>query len=465
MHRLRLKTSVFLLWIAGVCPVPAQTTMAPTDAEEAAAVAWFRAASHHFSDATPSPAEADTFVKALGEARIYGLGEATHGGHQDQAFKSAVIKALVRAGHIDMLALECNRLGATGLDQYVRGGPGDVVALLRDRNFFGIWRNDEFAGLIVWLRAWNQTARQPVRVVGVDNQNANRDVAEALAFIRLQDPSAYRRLAEPLQGMLSREGQEAKFYRWVIATPRQAFDQAATGIDAVTAELQSRRSDWGQVPGFDEALYAARVARQGMHVFEMEAGNPGVDLSTLPVEYANRRDVAMAANLEALSARQRVALWAHDSHVLSALDAQAQAHGYVTMGSELRRRIGSAYVSVGFAWSRGSFNAAVVSAANSGALAAQATLSPQSPPNDRDEDLGRVLARTDLPRFWIDLRLAPADVMAWGAKPTYRGWAGFAYDATKWQSDPDDRMALMPSHDFLVYFRTLTPSSLWPVVP
>lgn len=188
------------------------------------------------------------------------------------------------------------------------------------------------------------------------------------------------------------------------------------------------------------------------------------DSTTMPAEYVNRRDVAMAANLVNLAVDHRVALWAHDMHVLGTLDAQATAQGYVSMGSELRRQIGTDYLSVGFAWSEGSFNAASVSEATSGELAQNSELTPQSPPNSRAEDLGRVLAQTGLSRFWIDLRVAPPEIAAWGAKPMYRGTTGFVYDATKWQNDPDDRMALTPSHDLLVYFHTLTPSQLWPVV-
>lgn len=457
--------AICFLGFVVTCSAVAQTPEAATAPGEAEAIAWFKAASHPFADTTPTQLEASAFVEALGGARVYGIGEVTHGDHQDQAFKGAVIKALVRAGRVDTLALECNRLGATGLDRFARSGAGDLVALIRDKNFFRIWQDDEFADLILWLRAWNQTARRPVRIVGVDNQNANRDIAVALAFIKSRDVAAYRRLAAPLKDMLGHEAQDAKFYKWVVATPKPAFVRAEAGVDAVVATLEAHRAAWAGASGFDDAVYSARIARQGLRVFELEAGNPNVDMAALPPEYANRRDIAMAANLVALTEGHRAVLWAHDLHVLSSLDADTIAHGYVTMGSELRRSLGASYVSVGFSWSDGSFNAVPMSATTSGSFASHTDASPQVAPNDRAQDLGRVLAQAGIPRFWIDLRQAPHELATWGARPMYRGATGFVYDAAKWQTDPEDRMALLPSYDLLVYFHTITPSGMWPKLP
>ena len=431
--------------------------------DDAAAVAWLRAAAHPFADATPDRADTDALLQALGDARVYGIGEATHGDHQDQSFKVATIKALVVAGRIDTLALECNRLAATGFDAYVHGGPGDLVALIRDPSFFRTWQDDEFAGLILWLRAWNATAAHPVRVIGVDNQDANRDIRVALAFLRARDPRLAAALAAPLAPMLTPQAQGMKFYKWVIATPKPAYDTATRGVQAIDAALAAHRAAWGHLPGYDDAAYSARIAWQGLHQFDLEAGNPDVDLSGQSAEY-NRRDIAMAANLVGFTDGHRAALWAHDMHVLGGLDAGIVAQGYVTMGSELRRALGTAYVSVGFAWSEGSFNSVTMAKANSGAVAALPDWVPQTAPNQRADDLGRVLAEVGPPRFWVDLRRVPAD-QAWSGRPMYRGWSGATFNAEQWQTDPSDRIGLVPSHDVLVYFHTITPSGMWPRRP
>ena len=157
-----LTAAACLGWLAPACAAP------PTAADEAAAVDWLRTVAVPFADTTPTIAEFDRLLPRLDGARVIGIGEATHGDHQDQAFKAELIKALVRTGRIDTVALECNRAAGAAFDAYVRDGTGELTTLVRSRSFFRIWHDDEFAGLILWLRAWNTTAAMPVTVIGVD---------------------------------------------------------------------------------------------------------------------------------------------------------------------------------------------------------------------------------------------------------------------------------------------------------
>ncbi len=123
------------------------------DSREQSAVAWLRSAARPFSETEPAAEELERMLRVFDGARVIGVGEATHGDHQDQAFKAELIKALVRSGRVQVLALECNRSAGELFDAYVREGRGDPVELIRSRAFFRIWKDDEFAGLILWLRA------------------------------------------------------------------------------------------------------------------------------------------------------------------------------------------------------------------------------------------------------------------------------------------------------------------------
>jgi erythromycin esterase len=95
-------------------------------------------------------------------AQIVGIGEVTHGDHEDQTFKAELIKALVMKGQAQVLILESNRQVGADLDVYINGKGGNLPVLLRSPSFFRIWRTDEFASLILWLRAYNVQASQPV---------------------------------------------------------------------------------------------------------------------------------------------------------------------------------------------------------------------------------------------------------------------------------------------------------------
>ena len=149
--------------IALMSPAMAQD-VSPTR-DEQTAIAWLHAAATPFNDTTPSTSEFDPLLPHFDGAQVVGIGEATHGGHEDQAFKAELIRKLIESGRIDILALECNRRAAAGFDEYVTTGKGDPVALIRGNGFFPIWRDDEFAGLIIWIRAWNTASAKPVHII------------------------------------------------------------------------------------------------------------------------------------------------------------------------------------------------------------------------------------------------------------------------------------------------------------
>ncbi|TCJ38386.1 erythromycin esterase family protein [Parafrankia sp. BMG5.11] len=137
----------------GTAPATAQV-----DADEEAARRWIAINLQAFSSNSPEPSELAAITTGLEGARVIGIGEATHGSHEDLTFKAALIKQLVRGGRIDVIALEANRAVEVALDGYVRRGVGDPVALVRSPSFFRIWRTEEFVDLITWLRAWRSPA-------------------------------------------------------------------------------------------------------------------------------------------------------------------------------------------------------------------------------------------------------------------------------------------------------------------
>ncbi|MGJ3628430.1 erythromycin esterase family protein [Sphingomonas sp. MMS24-JH45] len=189
------------------------------------------------------------------------------------------------AGAIDTLALEANRVAGRGFDRYVRFGEGDPVALIRSPSFFRIWKGDEFGGLLIWLRAWNlANPDRPVRVIGIDNQDAGTDAGAALAFLgkrecRARDnPPGAVRHADDRCGRA--DGQS------LAMDPDLEAGRAAGGDGRggdVARHAGGEARGLGERPDYADALHAATVAWQNLHQFEREVGI--VDLATLPPDY------------------------------------------------------------------------------------------------------------------------------------------------------------------------------------
>jgi len=430
--------------------------------DEAAAVRWLDASAQGFSSESPPAEDLAPLAARLEGAQIVGVGEVTHGDHEDQAFKAELIKVLVTKGQAQVLILESNRKVGSDLDAYVNGKGGDLPALLRSPSFFRVWRTDEFAGLILWLRAYNLQATRPVRIIAVDVQDPGTDADLALDFVAARDPAAARQLRPAFMGLLPGPGAR-RFAVWQASVDKPRYVDAMQASVRLDQLFQAHAARWADSPDYAEAAYAARTARQAFDAFELD--NKRGDADADGMAYLGRRDRAMAANaLDRLNGRTAV-FWAHDMHVIGDIPASdGWPTGYTWMGRELRRSLGARYRTVDFAWSKGSFRAQSGSADIEGDVLKRTALVPQTLPNDRPQDLGGVLARVRFDRFWVDLRSLPAEPWAarFSATAYARGWPGWSVDPKHWNEDVSDRASLRPGVDILVWFRHITPSHLLP---
>ncbi len=398
-------------------------------ADEAAAVQWLDSSARGFTSEAPSADELTPLAASLADAQIVGVGEATHGDHEDQAFKSELIKALVQKNGVQVVILEMNHRVGVDLDAYVNGRGGDLPVLLRSPSFFRTWRTDEFAGLMIWLRAYNVEAARPVHIIGVDVQDPGADADLALRFVAARDPASATRLRKAFVGLLPGQGSQ-RFAPWQASVDKPTYLSAMQASIQLEQLFKANRLSWSKSADYAEAAYAAKTTRQALNVFELD--NQRGDTEADGSAYWGRRDRFMAANaLERLNGRTGV-VWAHDMHVIAdVLPSDGWPSGYTWMGRELKRSLGPRYLTVSFAWSAGSFRAQSLADDSASGLtegmAKRLPMVPQSPPNDLPQDLGGVLGRTHADRFWVDLRQLPQQPWAlrFAATSYYRGWEGW----------------------------------------
>jgi erythromycin esterase len=441
----------------------AAATRLPYDArDEAAARAWIAKAGHRFDPASPQPADLAPLVARLQGARVIGIGEATHGTHQDEAFKAELIKALVRAGAIDMLAIECNRAAGAGFDRYVRTGEGDPAALMRSPAFFRIWHNDEFGGLLLWLRAWNQTVTKPVRIIGIDNQDTSDDAALALRFLARHDAEVAGRIEGAMHALLpATDGKPVFLYDWLVRTEGPAFEAILAAANGLEKALTDAPAAWRGDPDYDEARYAATVARQGLWEFAGEY--LGADRSKNDAEYFGRRDVFMAENLIDRVGQGRAALWAHDAHIVSAVAPAREGTGFRNLGSSIKAKLGAAYRTVDFTWSLATLHVMSLPTGAPNPSRDSRRYSDVPLRNDHPGDFGHVFAGLPADAMWVDLAARPHTpaLDRWSERPLHRGWQGARVDPARFQ-DYDPPAAPGRGTDVLVWFRSMGPARVWP---
>jgi erythromycin esterase-like protein len=114
-------------------------------------------------------------LRAIGGAHLVLLGEATHGTHEFYVERARITQQLITEKKFTAVALEAEWADAERVDRYVRGQSDDRTAAEALRAFEDfprwMWRNQEFADLVEWIRRHNDalSANEPkVGVYGLD---------------------------------------------------------------------------------------------------------------------------------------------------------------------------------------------------------------------------------------------------------------------------------------------------------
>ena len=103
--------------------------------------------------------------------RIIGLGEATHGNAEFQQLKLDVFKLMVEKYGVRAFALEGDYGGCEVVNRYIHGGAGTAQEAAAAIGF-PIYRTEQMAQLIDWMRNYNTTAKEgeDLRFYGFDMQ-------------------------------------------------------------------------------------------------------------------------------------------------------------------------------------------------------------------------------------------------------------------------------------------------------
>lgn len=410
---------------------------------------WIR---QHAQPLSGHDAELEPLARRLAQAQVIGLGEITHGSHEDMALKARLVRLLVEQHGLRLLALEANRSVGLRLQRFIAPGTDetDVQWALRDSGIFSIYRCEPVGELLRWLQQWNRSAAEPVRIVGIDVQDPGRDARAALDALQALDPALAAPLRAPLAALLVEPAPHVSvLFPTADRAQWQRWDQAVAALQARLRELQADADA-------QDAAYAARMA---LHTFEFDVGTAGMP-TELPPEAFSRRDVAMAERLLlARRAPERAALWAHDTHVASN-SYDMYGPQAPTVGKVLRERLGQdGYQALNFSYRQASFHAHGLNAEGAPDVKAPFRLWHIGP---TPGTLGALMAASGPASFWLDLTELPAQrwAVAFRQEPWRRGAFGDGVAADQ-LAGADVGWPLGWGTDILVHLDTLSPSRLY----
>jgi len=383
----------------------------------------------------------------LSASRMAGLGEATHGSHEDALLKSLLIQAMVEHHDLRVVLLEANRTGTAGLDDYASGGPTGLLAAeaVKQAPVFRILKTEVMADLLTWLRGWNAVnADRRVRVFGIDCQDSSTDASAALAALAAVQPDAAKMLTEPLAPLLTKEARATRHDLLVKQITSAQRLEAETACRTLEAELARA--------GLTDAALTARRAWQGLNAFEHETSDGDMSLAT--PDYWTRRDIFMGENALALAGAQKSVVWGHNMHVLGGRPT-GEAEGFVPAGAVLREALGGEYAALVQDFGEAAFLA--IAEDDDSADARPVEIRRSSRPGT----LNALLREASSSSAWFDLATLPENslVQSWRSTPLGYDWYGARASIEPQEADirraaPENLM------DIMVFHSRLTPSRM-----
>ncbi len=395
----------------------------------------------------------------VGNARIIGLGEATHGTKEFFTTKHRMLEYLVTKHDFRVFAIEANWASSFALNEYVLGGTGDAKKLLQQyARVMWAWRVQEVQDLIEWMRVYNLTALNKIVFTGFDMQEPVAAVDWLVNWLEQNKSDQVTRVDELLSCIRFSLGNiisVARFSTGGIAGAKRCAAQIGT----VRQILQNRRSSFKPTE-YPTALQMTRVLEQANAYYQARF------ISGDLLEAVTIRDVFMAENAAwtEKTTAQKVVVWAHNGHVTF----NPQMHfGWKPMGAHLREQYKDTYRVWGFAFFEGSFYAQLLDSSDPARTIAAAMLglaanpSVQRVPNPGTGSFEVLFRATQIKMFMLDLRTSSTPSGTWLKKPQRLQIIGQNLPPFR-EPEPDwySYDAVLPNDfDAIIYIDQTTPST------
>ncbi len=302
-------------------------------------------------------AELGSLLERIGDARVVLIGEASHGTSEFYRMRARVTRELVAERGFSIVAAEADWPDAAAFDRYVRHHPPGPAGQPPPFTRFPVWmwRNEETANFLEWLRTWNgeQPEERRAGFYGLDLYSLYGSVHAVLDYLDDVDPGAAL-VARTRYGCLTPWQHDPAVYGQAALSP--GFRTCEAGVVAMLQDLLQKRLEYMEQDGdrFFGAVQNARLVADAERYYRtMYYGS---------VASWNLRDSHMFDTLRELLAHRgpgaKAVVWAHNSHVGNAGATEMSLRGEHNIGQLSRREFGANAFIIGFGTDHGTVAAA-----------------------------------------------------------------------------------------------------------
>ncbi|MEE6258827.1 erythromycin esterase family protein [Plantactinospora sonchi] len=290
----------------------------------------------------------------LAGARVVAIGESSHLVREFTLLRHRMTRFLVERLGFTVFGLESGFSEGLAVDDWVRGGPGDLETVADDGITYTFGRCPEMRAHLRWMRDANQAGTTPVRFAGIDVPGSTASPLPAMQNIRrylgVVDTDAVD-LVDRLAALMEKFAGEHPLPAYGAYCQLAAAER--DGITALLAELAIRFDalEWEYVPAGGAESY--EIARREVRLvclldqsFRSTAARAAGDTSHPKVA---PRDRGMAETvcwlLDRFGPGTKVVVGAHNSHIQRA-PVITPTFSLSAMGHHLASRLGGDYVAI-----------------------------------------------------------------------------------------------------------------------
>lgn len=345
-------------------------------------------ADHDFTDLLP-------LKKIIGSARVVGLGETSHGSREIFQMKHRLFEFLAAEMGFTAFAMECHWPESLAVNDYVLHGKGDPVKVLAGLG--PVWSCESVLALIRWMRTYNADPahEKKLKFFGVDVHSSG--AAHVVRYLQKVDPEFLKQ--GECAKILAKLDRSAP-YGYIYRSPEQESYTLPALLNDLLSRFDHHKEQYTKASSLEEWRVNRQLIRNIEQVVDYAIAARVSDYAAFDI-----RDRAMADNvrwiLDTEPAGTKVVYWAHNFHM-----GLTKYPGWSakSMGMYMRRMLGNDYISIGFAFDRGTFLSRDSTVASLKTRGAARCFTIGSFPGS----IGAAMSRTGIPIFMLDLRSIPA---------------------------------------------------------
>jgi erythromycin esterase len=340
---------------------------------------------HGFADLQP-------LKEIIADARVVGLGEASHGTREIFQMKHRLLEFLVTEMGFTVFAMESFWSDGLAVNDYVLYGKGDLTRLMA--GMYVVWDTQEVLALIEWMRTYNANPahRKKVKFYGADIQDSRVGAEYVTRYLEKVDPDFIKQVGQVLSILRDR-----RVFGIIFRYSQQECTALNNQMNEFLLQFDRRKAAYVQKSSEREWREARHLVRYLQQFVSYAVAGIASDYDPLDL-----RDRAMAENIRWILDNEppgtRIVYWAHNYHITA---AQYPTYSSVPMGMYLKQVLGGDYISIGFEFNRGTFQSRDSTPSQTPGFMRSFTL--DSIPGS----FAAALARTGIPMFLLDLRRLP----------------------------------------------------------